>query len=133
MHRITITTRSSVDFTDITREVQDAVKSIGVDSGVGYVFVLHTTAGVIVNENADPSVVEDITARLDSLAPQLGNYRHREGNAPAHIKTSLIGNSVALPVEDGQLVLGTWQGIFLCEFDGPRTRTVLIKVIPDKA
>lgn len=129
MQSITIKTRSSVDFIDITREIQDAVKNIGTESGVGYVFVPHTTAAVIVNENADPSVVEDIATRLESLAPVRGNYRHGEGNAPAHIKTSLLGNSIALPVEEGRLVLGTWQGIFLCEFDGPRTRTVLVKVI----
>jgi len=121
-----------VDFQDITLKVKDAVESSGIQSGVCYVFVPHTTAGITVNEHADPSVAEDITAQLEAMVPQHNNYRHMEGNAPAHIKASLVGNSETLLVEGGKLVLGTWQGIFLCEFDGPRNRTVLIKVMPDK-
>ncbi len=131
MHRLSFRTRSKADFQDITLEVQKAVQSSGVASGVCHIFVPHTTAGVTLNEHADPSVVDDITARLDTLAPENVRYRHLEGNAPGHIKTSLVGSSAAVFVEDGQLVLGTWQGIFLCEFDGPRNRTVLIKVIAD--
>lgn len=132
MYRIDIKTRSRVDFQDITLKVKDAVESSGIQSGVCYVFVPHTTAGITVNEHADPSVAEDITAQLEAMVPQHNNYRHMEGNAPAHIKASLVGNSETLLVEGGKLVLGTWQGIFLCEFDGPRNRTVLIKVMPDK-
>ncbi len=131
MHRLSFRTRSKADLQDITLEVQKAVQSSGVASGVCHIFVPHTTAGVTLNEHADPSVVDDITARLDTLAPENVRYRHLEGNAPGHIKTSLVGSSAAVFVEDGQLVLGTWQGIFLCEFDGPRNRTVLIKVIAD--
>jgi len=108
------------------------VKSSGVESGICHVFVPHTTAGVTINEHADPSVVEDISAQLEATVPQHGKYRHSEGNAPAHIKASLVGSSQMLPVESGKPILGTWQGIFLCEFDGPRTRTVLIKITSDK-
>ena len=132
MHRIRIVTGSRVDFQDITPQVQALVESSGIESGVCYVLVPHTTAGITVNEHADPSVVEDIAAQLEAMVPQHKNYRHMEGNAPAHIKASLIGNSVTLPVEGGRLVLGTWQGIFFCEFDGPRNRTALIKIVPDK-
>ncbi len=132
MYRLSIRTKAKVEFQDITLEVQKAVQASGVTSGVCYIFVPHTTAGVTLNEHADPSVVEDIAARLDSLAPENVRYRHLEGNAPAHVKASLVGSSASVLVEDGQLVLGTWQGIFLSEFDGPRNRTVLIKVIPDK-
>jgi secondary thiamine-phosphate synthase enzyme len=108
------------------------VESSGIESGVCYVFVPHTTAGITVNEHADPSVVQDIAARLEALVPQHNNYRHTEGNAPAHIKASLVGNSETLLVESGKLVLGTWQGILLCEFDGPRNRTILVKIMSDK-
>ena len=133
IYRQGIRTRSRVDFQDITREIQNVVESSGIESGVCYVFVPHTTAGVTVNEHADPSVAEDIIAKLEALIPQHGNYRHMEGNAPAHIKASLVGNSEALLVEGGELVLGTWQGVFFCEFDGPRNRTLLVRIIPDKA
>lgn len=131
LHRINIKTRSRLDFQDITATVRDLVESSGIQSGVCYVFVPHTTAGVTVNEHADPSVTGDIAAHLEAMVPQHSKYRHREGNAPAHIKASLVGNSETLLVEGGDLVLGTWQGIFFCEFDGPRNRTMLIKIIPD--
>jgi len=132
LDRIDVKTRSRVEFQDITPEVRAVVGSSGIRSGVCYIFVPHTTAGVTVNEHADPSVAEDITRQLDAMVPQHGNYRHLEGNAPAHIKASLVGNTEVLLIEDGRLVLGTWQGIFFCEFDGPRNRTVLVKIIPDK-
>jgi len=132
MHRLSFRTRAKVDFQDITSEVQKAVHSSGVENGICYIFVPHTTAWMILNEHADPSVVDDIVARLDTLAPENIRYRHLEGNAPAHVKASMVGSSAAVFVEDGQLVLGTWQGIFLCEFDGLRNRTVLVKVTPDK-
>jgi len=131
MYRISIRTGSRVDFQDITPKVQELVASSGIESGVCYVLVPHTTAGVTVNEHADPSVVEDIAAQLEVMVPRHSNYRHREGNAPAHIKASLVGNSEVLLVESGKLVLGTWQGVFFCEFDGPRNRNVLVKILPD--
>ncbi len=132
IHKVDIKTHSRVEFQDITREVGDIVGASRVQSGICYVFSPHTTAGITVNEHADPSVVEDIMAQLDIMAPQHTSYRHREGNSPAHIKASLMGDSEMLFIEDGKLVLGTWQGIFFCEFDGPRNRTVLVKIISDK-
>lgn len=133
MHKLTFMTRAKSDLQDITLEVQKAVQSSGVTNGICHIFVPHTTAGITLNEHADPSVVDDITSNLDNLAPENVRYRHMEGNSPGHIKTSLVGSSIAVFVQDGQLVLGTWQGIFFCEFDGPRNRTVLVKVMPDKA
>lgn len=132
IHRIGVSTKARVEFRDITEEVQDMVKSSGIESGVCHVFVPHTTAAITVNENADPSVAADITTQLEAIVPRHSDYRHMEGNAPAHIKASLIGNSRTLLVEGGKVVLGTWQGIFFCEFDGPRNRTVLIKIVPDE-
>ncbi len=132
MYKISLATGSRVDLQDITPKVQALVESSGIESGVCYVLVPHTTAGITVNEHADPSVVEDIAAQLEAMVPQRTSYRHMEGNAPAHIKASLVGNSETLLVENGKLLLGTWQGIFFCEFDGPRNRTVLVKIVPDK-
>jgi len=132
VNKVDIKTNSRVEFQDITRKVRDIISSSGVKSGICYVFVPHTTAGIVVNEHADPSVVEDIVAQLDKMVPQHGNYRHLEGNSPAHIKASMLGDSETLFIDDGQVVLGTWQGIFFCEFDGPRNRHVMVKIIPDK-
>ena len=111
---------------DITDQVQRAVQEMKVKDGVVQLFSLHTTAGLTINENADPSVVEDLLRHLERLVPRDGDYRHTEGNSDAHIKASLMGFSVAVPVSNGVLVLGTWQAIYFCEFDGPRTRRVLI-------
>lgn len=130
--RLKVTTRSRLEFQDITSQVQEAVSSSGIGDGVCYVFVPHTTAGIIVNEHADPSVAMDISEQLSRVVPQHSDYRHLEGNAPAHIKASLVGNSQMLLIEGGKLLLGTWQGLFLCEFDGPRQRTVLVKVMADR-
>ena len=127
--RLKVTTRSRVEFQDITSQVQEAISSSGIKDGLCYVFVPHTTAGITVNEHADPSVAADISEQLSRLVPQRGDYHHLEGNAPAHIKASLVGNSQMLLIEDGRLSLGTWQGLFLCEFDGPRQRTVFVKVM----
>ena len=132
LRRIDIKTTSRVDFQDITAKVKEVVESFGIESGLCYVFVPHTTAGVTVNEHADPSVVKDIVAQLEVMAPQHNNYLHMEGNSPAHIKASLVGSSETLLVEGGKLLLGTWQGVFFCEFDGPRNRNLLIKVVPDR-
>jgi secondary thiamine-phosphate synthase enzyme len=113
---------------NITQEVAAAVLESGVTRGVCRVFVPHTTAAVTINESADPDVAADILAALDGLVPWNGGYRHGEGNSAAHIKASLVGPELTLLVEDGRLVLGTWQGVFLCEFDGPRKRKVLVRV-----
>ncbi len=130
--KIDIKTKSRVEFQDITARIRDIVASSHVRNGLCFVFVPHTTAGIMINEHADPNVVEDIAAQLDMVAPQNKNYRHTEGNAPAHIKASLVGDSRTLFIEDGRLALGTWQGIFFGEFDGPRSRNILVKIVADK-
>ncbi len=131
IYTVDIKTNSRVEFQEITSKVRDILGRSGIKSGVCHVFVPHTTAGIMVNEHADPSVVEDIAAQLEEMVPQHKNYRHLEGNSPAHIKASLVGNSQALFIEEGRLVLGTWQGIFFCEFDGPRNRHILVKIVAD--
>ena len=129
MQSLTIKSRTAVDFIDITREVQDAVRKTGIETGVGYVFVPHTTAAVTVNENADPDVMRDMKTALDKIAPNLAEFRHGEGNSDAHARSSLIGCSKAIPVEKGRLALGTWQDIYFCEFDGPRRRHVFLQFL----
>jgi secondary thiamine-phosphate synthase enzyme len=124
-----VRTSSKTEFIDITRSVQGAIQKSGVQEGICHVYVPHTTAGITINENADPSVVEDILMQLNKIVPFQDRYRHMEGNSPAHIKASLVGFSQVVFVETGKLVLGTWQGIFLCEFDGPRNRQVYVKVV----
>ncbi len=119
-----VSTSTQTELVDITRSVQEAVRKTGAKDGVCFVFVPHTTAAVTINENADPSVVHDMIMELNKIVPFEDRYRHMEGNAPAHIKASLIGCSEIILVESGTLVLGTWQGIFFCEFDGPRNRKV---------
>ena len=114
---------------DITRPVQEAVQKAGVKEGLCVIFTPHTTAAVTINENADPSVPRDILMELNKIVPFEDRYQHTEGNSPAHIKSSLIGCSELLFIESGKILLGTWQGIFFCEFDGPRNRQVHIKVI----
>ena len=131
MKKVDIKTASRVEFRDITARVRDIVTASGVASGVCYVFVPHTTAGITVNEHADPDVIADISAQLDEMVPQQNKYRHREGNSPAHIKTMLLGDSETLLIEDSNLVLGTWQGIFFGEFDGPRNRHFYVKIVAD--
>ncbi len=128
---INIKTTSITEFIDITSEVNQIVGQSGVKSGVCYVYVPHTTAGVTINEGADPAVVKDILTTLNKLIPHNNNYLHREGNSDAHIKTSLMGPSQAILIQKGKLLLGTWQSIFFCEFDGPRSRKVQIKVMGD--
>jgi secondary thiamine-phosphate synthase enzyme len=132
VHRLDIRTRARVEFQDITSKVREVVAAAGVRDGVCHIFVPHTTAGITINEHADPAVVADIIAQLDVMVPPHRNYRHTEGNSPAHIKASLMGNSALVFIEDGQLVLGTWQGIFFAEFDGPRSRSVLVKITADR-
>ena len=125
--KISINTRDRSEMIDITTKVEEELTRSGLKDGVCFLFVPHTTAGIIINENADPSVVTDIQTTLNKLVPWEGSYRHLEGNSAAHIKSCLIGNSVMILVESGNLQLGTWQGIFFCEFDGPRSRKVYVK------
>ncbi len=129
METIDIRSTSQTEFIDITHQVQDGVKRLRMSNGVCHVYVPHTTAGLTINENADPSVPKDLIMALNRAVPDDQSFRHGEGNSPAHVKASLLGSSVAILVESGRLVLGTWQGIFFCEFDGPRNRRVYIKGI----
>lgn len=125
MDSIQIPTQSQQELREITAQVRDFVATSGANSGVVVVFVPHTTAGITLNENRDPNVQRDMLADLDRLLPRRQEYyRHAEGNSAAHLKTSLMGSSVQVPVRNGELLLGTWQGVFLCEFDGPRLRRV---------
>ena len=117
------------EFIDITAEIEDALVESGIKEGVCYVYVPHTTAGVTINEGADPSVQRDIINSLARLVPHDLGYFHREGNADAHVKSSLAGASASVPVEAGKLTLGTWQSIYFCEFDGPRHRRCVVKII----
>lgn len=128
IRQIPVATRQHTQMVDITAEVQRVVQESGVDEGMVLVYCPHTTAGLTLNENADPSVCQDILETLERLVPWRATYRHTEGNAAAHVKSSLVGHSLLIPVEGGRLVLGTWQGVFLCEFDGPRTRRVVVRV-----
>jgi len=125
-----VSTRQRAEFVDITSQVQEVISRAGMKQGICQVYVPHTTAGVTINENADPDVVRDMIATLEKLVPQSGSYRHAEGNSDAHIKASMMGFSVTVPVEQGRLALGTWQGIYFCEFDGPRGRQVTVTLIP---
>ena len=129
MHALNTRTRARTDFVDITREVELAVAETGVFDGVATIFVPHTTAGVTINENADPDVLVDLTAILDRAVPWEDDYRHGEGNGAAHAKASMMGSSVQVLVENGHLLLGTWQGIYFCEFDGPRNRQYWVTVL----
>jgi secondary thiamine-phosphate synthase enzyme len=129
METLHIKTSQRVDFVDITGRVQAAVDASGTEAGIVTVYVPHTTCGITINEHADPAVVQDIQAKLAELIPYGRGYRHLEGNADSHIKTSLVGSSETVLIENGRLVLGTWQGIFLCDFDGPRTRKVHLQII----
>lgn len=126
---VEVRSKSRVEFIDITSKVRAAITNSGVRDGLAVVFVTHTTAAVTINESADPVVPADIIDKLSQLVPKNGSYRHSEGNSDAHIKSSLVGSSVNLVVSQGSPVLGTWQGIFFCEFDGPRNRKVVVKVV----
>ena len=126
---ISVKTKSRNEFINITSEVQNAVDKSGIKDGVCHIFVPHTTAGITINEAADPDVVADIQQELNKIAPAGSHYRHTEGNADAHIKASIIGSSLTVFIENSKLKLGTWQGIFFCEFDGPRNRKVWVKIM----
>jgi len=125
---INVKTRSRIDMVDITASIQKEMSKAGLGDGLCVAYVPHTTAGITINEGADPAVCKDIMGKLNELVPPNAGYKHLEGNADSHIKASLMGSSVSVMVEDGRLVLGTWQKIFFCEFDGPRSRRVHLKV-----
>ena len=128
---IQVKTGTRIEMIDITSQVRGAVSASGVMDGLCVVYVPHTTAGITINEGADPAVCTDITRKLNELVPPNDRYRHMEGNADSHVKVSLMGSSVTVIVENGRLVLGTWQKIFFCEFDGPRSRKVYVKTLKD--
>ena len=127
--RLTVATPRREALEDITERVADVVAATGVAAGICYVIIPHTTAGLTVNEAADPAVVTDMLSYFSELVPRQGIWLHAEGNSDAHIKAAMVGHSAIIPIENGELVLGTWQGIFVAEFDGPRPRSVLVKVI----
>lgn len=129
INTLNVKSRSRNEFIDITVDIKEIIRQAGVNSGVCYLFVPHTTAGITINEGADPSVKRDIIAALERVFPVDGDYRHAEGNSDAHIKASLTGTSAVVLVEDGKPVLGIWQAIYFCEFDGPRNRKVLVKFL----
>ncbi|MFC1562763.1 secondary thiamine-phosphate synthase enzyme YjbQ [candidate division KSB1 bacterium] len=130
MKDISVPTRKHTEFINITSGIQRAVNEIGIKDGVCYVFTPHTTAAVTINENADPDVTRDIIMELEKMVPwRDAEYHHSEGNSAAHIKSSIVGATETVFVEDGKLVLGTWQSLYFCEFDGPRTRRVYVKVV----
>ncbi len=129
LKEISIITHKKTEFIEITDLVQKVIKETKINNGVCSIYVPHTTAGITINENADRDVISDIQMELNKIVPLEDNYSHSEGNSSAHIKSSLIGNSVTVFIEDNNLKFGTWQGIFFCEFDGPRSRKIWIKVI----
>jgi secondary thiamine-phosphate synthase enzyme len=129
MRELKISTHQHTEFIEITGDVQSAVTESGIPDGICTVFVPHTTAGITINENADPDVVSDMIGALEKIVPwKSPHYRHGEGNTAAHVKSSLLGHSVQVPVRAGRLQFGTWQGIYFCEFDGPRSRRVWVSV-----
>jgi secondary thiamine-phosphate synthase enzyme len=131
LKEITISTRSRTDFINVDHLIDNAVAQSGVKEGICLLWVPHTTAGVTINENADPSVVKDILYKTGKLIPHQDNYQHMEGNSDAHIKSSLFGPSLSLIISEKKLILGTWQSIYFCEFDGPRNRQLIVKITED--
>ena len=129
--RLSVNTTKHTQMTDITGMIRKAVEESGFRDGICTVFVPHTTAAVTINENADPDVVRDFTAELGKIVPWEDGYRHMEGNSAAHLKASMMGFSQQIIVDEGKLLLGTWQGIWFCEFDGPRSRSVYVKLMGD--
>lgn len=131
IEKLSVPTRSRTGLLDVTAQVQQIVRNSGVSQGICYLYVPHTTAGVTINEHADPSVPQDIVMELNKIVPFEDGYDHGEGNSAAHIKSSLCGNSLFVFIENNALVLGTWQGIYFCEWDGPRQRTLYVKIVSD--
>ncbi len=132
MIRLNVDTTKHTQMVDITDMIRKAVADSGVTDGICTVFVPHTTAAVTINENADPDVVRDLTTEINKIVPWEDGYRHMEGNSAAHLKASMIGFSEQIIIDDGRLVLGTWQGIWFCEYDGPRRRSVYVKLMGDR-
>src|SRR5512144_3435889 len=131
---LNVPTHAAHELLEVTSELRASLRKAGVEDGILVAYVPHTTAGITIQENADPDVRADLLLALENAVPARpvrGTYRHAEGNSDAHVKASLVGSSVTIIVQRGDLLLGTWQGVFVCEFDGPRTRTVQLKVIPD--
>ena len=128
---LAVKTRERTELIDVTSEISQLVQKSGIDQGLCMVFVPHTTAAVTINESADPSVKSDMLMVLNQIVPWEANYRHLEGNSPAHVKSTLVGPSQLIAIEKGRLVLGTWQGIFFCEFDGPRKRKLHVRIIEE--
>jgi len=131
LYKLNIKSHSKVEFQDITERINQLVSESGIENGICVVFVPHTTAGITINEHADPGVVADIITQLDKMVPHQAAYKHDEGNSAAHIKATLTGASSTVVVQFGELALGTWQGIFFCEFDGPRNREIMVKIMAD--
>ena len=129
MTRIDVRTERREQLVDVTARVSDALRASGVREGWALVFCPHTTAGVTINENADPDVVTDVLEALRRIAPRDAGYRHAEGNSDGHLKASLVGSSVTVPISEWRLVLGTWQAVYFCEFDGPRSRSLLVTTL----
>ena len=127
--QFSISTGSSTEMVNITSQVQNELGKAEIKNGICTVFVPHTTAGITINEGADPDVADDMIMEINKIVPIQDGYKHAEGNSAAHVKTTLFGSSVQVPVENGRLSLGTWQAIFLCEFDGPRNRRVVVQVL----
>jgi secondary thiamine-phosphate synthase enzyme len=130
LRTLSIRTSSREELVDLTQQIQELVRASGVRSGMVFVTSPHTTAGITIQENADPDVRADLLAHLAELVPRSGRFRHGEGNSDAHIKSSLMGATGSVPIEGGKAVLGTWQAIYFCEFDGPRSRRVLVQILP---
>ena len=129
---LSVKTRKRTEFVDITSDINQLIQKSGTDEGLCMIYVPHTTAAVTINESADPSVKSDILMVLNQIIPWEANYRHLEVNSPAHIKSTLVGSSELIAIENSRLVLGTWQGIFFCEFDGPRTRKVNVRIVAEQ-
>jgi len=129
--QISIKTNKSVELLDISHRIKEIVMESGVKNGLCVLFVTHTTAAVTINENADPDVKRDMIMALDKIVPNVDGYHHMEGNSAAHIKSSMMGFSETIVISNGNLLLGTWQGIYFCEFDGPRNRSLIVKIIED--
>lgn len=129
MEIITIRSTARKEMIDITENLAGIIQKSGAKRGICFIFVPHTTCGITINENADPSVKEDILSFLCKLVPQHNRYLHAEGNSDAHIQSTIVGHSLSIPIENSTIQLGTWQGVFLCEFDGPRTRNIWVQII----
>ncbi|MFO8031809.1 MAG: secondary thiamine-phosphate synthase enzyme YjbQ [Desulfohalobiaceae bacterium] len=132
MQELQVKSRKREEMLDITRQIEGLAREQGWQEGVLFLFCTHTTAALTINEAADPTVAEDILRSLQKLVPRQGEYRHMEGNSDAHIKSSLLGCSLQVPISRGRLALGTWQGVFFAEFDGPRSRRVLVQLLADR-